>query len=108
MYNVTMWRCCVTIVVVETNAVIYSVELQATVSSSQILLPKNAFLANLCLAELLKRAQVFMQNGRCFCSILTKFGICRRAFMKVPDIKFAEILPVGVLLVRADRRTRRS
>jgi len=59
-------------------------------------------------AELFKRAQVFVQNVRCFCSILTKFGVCRRGFMKFPDIKFAETLPVGVVLVRADRRTWRS
>jgi hypothetical protein len=45
-----------------------------------------------------------MQNVRCFWSILTKFGVCRRGFMKVSDIKFTENLHMGVVFVRADKR----
>jgi hypothetical protein len=38
----------------------------------------------------IKRILVFMYSGRYFCSILTKFGLCRQIFIKIPNIKFHE------------------
>jgi hypothetical protein len=42
--------------------------------------------------------------GRCFCPILTRFGVFGRIFMEVPNIKFHCSHLVGLALMLADRQ----
>jgi hypothetical protein len=49
--------------------------------------------------------------GRCFCTILTRFGVSGQVFLKVPNIKFHCDLSSGTRAVacgHADRRSWRS
>jgi len=68
---------------------LYVVELHVTVINIKILdVAKERFLGEFMSPTKVKRSQMYLQSARNIFFIVTRFGVSRRIFMKIPYIKF--------------------